>query len=108
MNVWKTQWVKSTQWVRESYKSSKHPIQSAYICTSKRVWVKSRSSKSDKTLAILLMAANTSTTTKSDKKTPKKANLLDHNSIKHILDESVSEVTTLTHTHWNWDLFMLF
>ncbi|KAL8093589.1 hypothetical protein AgCh_035465 [Apium graveolens] len=40
------------------------------------------------------MAANTTTTksTSSDKKpTPKKANLLDHHSIKHILDESASE-----------------
>lgn len=31
-------------------------------------------------------------------KSPKKANLLDHNSIKHILDESVTEVCTLSHT----------
>ncbi|KAL1825184.1 hypothetical protein ACET3Z_011962 [Daucus carota] len=41
------------------------------------------------------MAANTTTTTKST--TPdktKKANLLDHHSIKHILDESVSEIVT--------------
>jgi signal peptidase complex subunit 2 len=29
-------------------------------------------------------------------KKPKKANLLDHHSIKHILDESVSEVTHKT------------
>lgn len=34
------------------------------------------------------MATNTS-------KNPKKANLLDHHSIKHLLDESVSEVTFL-------------
>ncbi|KAL6526834.1 hypothetical protein OROGR_015924 [Orobanche gracilis] len=27
-------------------------------------------------------------------KNPKKANLLDHNSIKHILDESVTEIVT--------------
>ncbi|XP_074353497.1 signal peptidase complex subunit 2-like [Apium graveolens] len=43
------------------------------------------------------MAANTTTTksTSSDKKpTPKKANLLDHHSIKHILDESASEIVT--------------
>ncbi|KAL6554677.1 hypothetical protein OROHE_007416 [Orobanche hederae] len=41
------------------------------------------------------MAANNTTTTTPDKKpTPKKANLLDHHSIKHILDESVSEIVT--------------
>lgn len=44
------------------------------------------------------MAANTNNLVKSttpDKKpSPKKANLLDHHSIKHILDESVSEIVT--------------
>ena len=37
-------------------------------------------------------------------KTPKKANLLDHHSIKHILDESVSEVSTI----FPLDLFFIF
>lgn len=32
-------------------------------------------------------------------KNPKKANLLDHHSIKHILDESVSEVTLILYIY---------
>ncbi|GMP23292.1 hypothetical protein CsSME_00000944 [Camellia sinensis var. sinensis] len=34
------------------------------------------------------------TNTSSSNKNPKKANLLDHHSIKHILDESVTEIVT--------------
>lgn len=37
---------------------------------------------------------STSTSTEMANKNPKKANLLDHHSIKHILDESVSEIVT--------------
>ncbi|XP_027110844.1 signal peptidase complex subunit 2 [Coffea arabica] len=35
-----------------------------------------------------------SSTTSNSKNTPKKANLLDHHSIKHLLDESVTEIVT--------------
>ncbi|KAH9702367.1 putative signal peptidase complex subunit 2 [Citrus sinensis] len=37
---------------------------------------------------------SSSTSTEMANKNPKKANLLDHHSIKHILDESVSEIVT--------------
>ncbi|XP_024990833.1 probable signal peptidase complex subunit 2 [Cynara cardunculus var. scolymus] len=40
------------------------------------------------------MTATNGTTANSSTKSPKKANLLDHHSIKHLLDESVSEIVT--------------
>ncbi|KAI3695814.1 hypothetical protein L1987_78816 [Smallanthus sonchifolius] len=40
------------------------------------------------------MTTTTNGTTTSPTKTPKKTNLLDHNSIKHLLDETVTEIVT--------------
>lgn len=41
---------------------------------------------------------STNNSTSSTNKNPKKANLLDHHSIKHILDESASEVVLISYT----------
>ncbi|KAK9063383.1 hypothetical protein SSX86_017253 [Deinandra increscens subsp. villosa] len=54
----------------------------------------SQSERREKKSEMATTTATTNGTATSPTKTPKKTNLLDHNSIKHLLDETVTEIVT--------------